>query len=299
MTSKYKVELLLWAAVLFWAGNYTVGKFGMRDFSPLLFTALRFIIATPLLFLLLKHREGGLGFSRPDLPRIIAVGIVGIAIYQTVYIAAVKYASVTNAALGLGVSPIFTILLGAAAGQEKPNTPALAGCIAAFAGLFLVIRFSPAYSGLATTGLLGDGLALAAGFLWGLYPILATPLLKNHSSLWVTSHASLVGTIILLACALPEVGTFAWQAVSPAGWASLFYSIGPATVIALVAWNHGVEKIGANQVMIYMYLITPVAIIIGVLTIGETVSLLQGVGGVITICGVVLAKQSMSKPTSE
>jgi drug/metabolite transporter (DMT)-like permease len=286
------IELLLWLVVLIWAGNYTIGKFGMQEFSPLLFTALRFAIATPLIFLLLRAREGAVAFSRAALSRVLLVGVLGIALYQTAFIAAVKYTTVTTVSLALGVSPIFTALLGAALGQEKLTRPVLAGCLTAFAGLFLVISQSPGAPAFGLHTPLGDLLALAAGLLWGLYPILATPLLKTRSALWVTGHSSLAGTIVLLVCATPELLAADWAAVTWAGWASLLYAAVPVTVVALVAWYHAIEKIGANQVMIYMYLITPVAIVIAAFAIGEQVTFLQGAGAVIAMGGVFWAKRS-------
>lgn len=297
MKHKYFVELLLWMVVVIWAGNYTVGKFGMREISPLVFTTLRFLIAAPLIMLLLKYTEGSLNFSRNELPRIIVVGVLGIALYQTVFMAAVKYASVTTASLGLGVSPIFTALLGAATGQEKLHFSVLTGCFTAFSGLFLVINFGPDQAGLVRT-FYGDALAITAGFLWGLYPILATPLLKKHSPLWVTGHSSLAGALVLLAFSIPELRAVNLPAISMAGWGSLLYSALPVTVISLVAWYYGIDKIGANQVMIYMYLIPPVAVAIAMLTIGETVTLVQGIGAIITIFGVFLAKRSPAKQTN-
>lgn len=299
MREKYLVEILLIMVVLIWAGNYTVGKFGMRELPPVVFTALRFIIATPLLFLLLRMREGSLSFSRTDLPRLTVVGLVGITTYQTVFISAVKYASVTTASLALGMSPIFTALLGAATRQEKLTWSVLGGCTVAFTGMYLVIRFNPNIPDFGGSTLYGDVLSLAAGFLWGLYPILATPLLKKRSALWVTSHSALAGTLALIALAAPAALTMDWQKVTVVGWSAVLYSAIPVTVISLVAWYHGIEKIGANQVMIYMYPITPVAILIAALTIGEKLSLMQGAGAVITLLGVFWAKRAPAKPTSE
>jgi drug/metabolite transporter (DMT)-like permease len=290
MNQKIVVELLLLMTVVIWAGNNTVGKFGVREFSPLLFTALRFAIAAPLILVLLRWREGSLGFSRAALPRLALVGVIGVAVYQTLFIAGVKYTTAATVSLALGVSPIFTALLGAALGQEKLPRPVLAGCVTAF--LALVIGQNAAAPAFGVRTPMGDLFALVAGLLWGLYPILATPLLKDHSSLWVTGHSALIGAIVLLAAALPDLAAADWRAVTWAGWASLLYAAVPVTVVSLVAWYHGIEKIGANQVMVYMYLIPPVAILIAALTIGETITFLQGVGAAVAMLGVVWAKRS-------
>lgn len=298
MIRKYYIELLLWLVVTIWAGNYTVAKFGVREFSPLVFTAIRFLIATPLLLILLKRLEGGLNFARAELPRIIAIGIVGIVLYHTTFMAAIKYTSATNMALALGLSPIFSALLGAVTGQERLKFSGLLGCLIAFGGIFLVISFGREQSGFVSHTLYGDGLALAAGFLWGLYPILATPLLRNHSALWLTSHSAIYATLLLLIFALPELGSINLQSISLTAWSSLLYSAIPCTVLSIVVWYYGVEKIGANQVMVYMYMVPPVAIVIAMLAINEEISLLQGVGAFITVGGVVLVKRSPVRQVS-
>lgn len=296
MYGRRLIEALLWMVVLIWAGNYTLGKVGMREFSPAAFTALRFAIATPFMFLLLRWREGAVRFSRPDLPRLVVVGVIGVALYQTVFIAAVKYTTVTTASLMLGLSPIFTAFFNALSGYENLRPSYLLGAGVAFAGLTLVISSGPGELGLNAATLKGDILAFIASVLWGLYPVLATPILKKHSALWVTAHSSLIGVAVLLIYSTPDLWSMNWPAVSRAAWASLLYAAIPVTVISLVAWYYGIEKIGANQVMIYMYMITPTAMAIAALTIGETINAFQIIGTGITLLGVYLVKrQPVSK----
>jgi drug/metabolite transporter (DMT)-like permease len=287
---RYRVELLLWLVVLIWAGNYAISKVGLREFSPLVFATLRFALAAPFLVWLLAWREGTLVVPRSDMLRVIFVGLVGIAFYQYIFNAALKYASVTNVALGLGVSPIFTVLLGAAAGQEKLCRRVLVGSLIAFSGLALVITLGPGHAPVHDS-LLGDALALASGFFWGLYPILITPLLKRHSALWVTGHTCLVGTLALIVYACPALLATNWQAISWQAWASLIYAALPVTVVALVAWSYCIEKIGSNQAMVYSFLSTPTAIAMAALLLGETVTLIQALGVIVTLYGIYMVKR--------
>lgn len=292
MTGRLRIELTLWLVVLIWAGNYTVAKFGVLELSPLAFTALRFLIVTPLLYIPLKLREGRLDFPRGEWPRVLLVGLVGIVAYHTTFMAAIKHTTSTNVALGLGLSPIFTALLGAATGQERLHGGGLAGCLVAFVGIYLVVAYSPAQTTFVSHTLYGDFLALAAGFLWGLYPIVSLPLMRKHSALWLFSHSSLAATIILLGLALPELVALPVRSVSWPTWLSLLYAAIPCTVLAILAWYSGIEKIGANQVMVYMYLVPPLAMVIAMLAIDERVALAQAVGAGITLSGVALVKRS-------
>ena len=60
-------------------------------------------------------------------------------------------------------------------------------------------------------------------------------------------------------------------------------------------WYLGVERIGANQVMVYMYLVPPASIAIAYFTIGEQISLLQLVGGAVAMFGLYLVKRAATR----
>ena len=288
------LELMLLMVVLIWAANQTIGKLAMREISPQVYTTLRFLLAAPLMLLVLKWREGKVAFDRELLPRLILIGFIGVSFYQTVFISALKYTSVTNLALMMGISPLFTVLLGAATGQEKLRSGVIGGCLVAFGGLVMVLRFGPVQSGAATATLIGDSLALFASFLWGLYPVIVMPLLKKHSGLWVTAWSSVPGTIILLFFSGAELLSLPWQAISSMAWFAVVFAAIPVTVFSLLVWYCGVERIGANQVMVYMYLVPPASIAIAYFAIGEQVGFWQLVGGAVAMLGLFWVKRTAS-----
>ncbi len=286
------LEIMLLTVVLIWAANQTIGKLAMREISPWIYTTLRFLLATPLMLLVLKWREGRLAFDRTALSRLILIGLVGVALYQTVFISALKYTSVTNLALMMGISPIFTVLLGAATGQEKLRGAVIGGCLVAFGGLILVLRYGPAQAGMAASSMAGDGLALAASFLWGLYPIMVMPLLKNYSGLWVTAWSAVPGTLGLLLFSGADLWALQWGTLTGIAWFGILFAAIPVTVFSLLIWYLGVERLGANQVMVYMYLVPPSSILIAYFTIGEQVGFLQLVGGAVAMLGLFLVKRA-------
>jgi drug/metabolite transporter (DMT)-like permease len=287
------LELMLLMVVLIWAANQTIGKLAMREISPSVYTTLRFLLAAPLMLLVLKWREGKWSFDRKVLPKLIGVGLIGVAFYQTIFISALKYTSVTNLALMMGISPIFTVLLGAATGQEKLRGAVINGCLVAFVGLTLVLRYGPNQASSASSiSLAGDGLALAASFLWGFYPIMVIPLLKTHSGLWVTAWSAVPGTIGLLLFSGAELLTLQWQTLSGITWFAILFAAIPVTVFSLLIWYLGVERLGANQVMVYMYLVPPASIAIAYFAIGERVSFLQVIGGLVAMLGLYWVKRA-------
>ena len=288
---RFWLELMLLMVVLIWASNQTIGKLAIREISPLVYTTMRFVLAAPLMLLVLKWREGKLAFDRRELPRLLLIGFVGVAFYQTLFMTALKYTSVTNLALMMGISPIFTVVLGAVSGQEKMRGAVIGGCLVAFSGLVLVLRYGPIQAGAAASSLVGDGLAIASSFLWGVYPILVMPLLKKHSGLWVTAWSSVPGTMGLLFFSGAELWALQWQTISGLAWFAILFAAIPVTVFSLLVWYLGVERLGANQVMVYMYLVPPTSITIAYFTLGEQIGFLQLVGGAVAMLGLYWVKR--------
>jgi drug/metabolite transporter (DMT)-like permease len=89
-----------------------------------------------------------------------------------------------------------------------------------------------------------------------------------------------------------------WLSLPGEAWASLLYAAYPVTAYALAAWNYGMEAIGPNRVMPYMYFVPVAAIVVAVGWIGETLSVSQALGGGCILLGVLIVrKPKRMKPT--
>ena len=123
-----------------------------------------------------------------------------------------------------------------------------------------------------------------------------TPLLKTYSGLWVTAWSAVPGTVGLLLFSGAELLTMDWQSFSGLAWFAIFFAAIPVTVFSLLVWYLGIERLGANQVMVYMYLVPPASIAIAYFTIGEQISFLQLVGGAVAMLGLYWVKRAATTP---
>lgn len=108
---RWGIELLILSVVIIWGINYTIAKYGLLEFTAIEFTAVRMMTAAPLLLLLTFFIEKSLYMERKDIPRLIIVSVVGIVLYQTLFMETVKYTSATNASLLISISPILQLYL--------------------------------------------------------------------------------------------------------------------------------------------------------------------------------------------
>ncbi len=133
------MEWLLVSVALVWGANYTIGKYGVAFMSSIQFNSLRFLVASPVLLLITFLMERSLRIERKDWLRLVAVGIVGTTMYQTMFMLSVKYTSATNASLLIAMSPIFTGILAVLHKQERFSMKVQIGSIVAFIGAAFVL----------------------------------------------------------------------------------------------------------------------------------------------------------------
>lgn len=283
---RWGIELLILSVVMIWGINYTIAKYGLVEFTAIEFTAIRMMAAAPLLLLLTFFIEKSLYVERKDIPRLIVVSFVGIVLYQTLFMETVKYTSATNASLLISISPIFTTLFAVLLKQEKFSSRKLIGSMIAFVGAALVLVAGHSLA----SSFYGNGIGMITSICWGLYPVLAGPLIKKYSALRVTAWSALVGAIPLLLLSGPHVFVMPFHITKGMTLFALLYSIFFVTVFGLVMWYIGVQKIGASHTMVYMYITPIVAVLFAAIWANESISLQQMIGGIIIFFGLWFVK---------
>lgn len=292
---KWGIELLLLCVVIIWGINYTIGKYGLVELTAIQFTAIRMVTAAPLLLLLTFYIEKSLYIAWKDIVRLIFVSMVGITLYQTLFMETIQYTSATNASLLISISPIFTSMFAVFLKEEQFSSRKLVGSVIACIGAALVLLAGHSL----VQSFYGNANGIVTSICWGLYPVLATPLMKRYSALRVTAWASAIG-------AMPLVFLSGWQIVQlpftiehGSTWLSLFYSIFLVTVFGLVMWYVGIQKIGASHTMVYMYVTPFVAVIFAAIWAREQLSLQQLIGGLIIFLGLWFVKSEKRLPVKE
>ncbi|WP_040780431.1 DMT family transporter [Nocardia pneumoniae] len=183
-----------------WGASYTVTGWGLRELDVVTYNAIRFAAAAPLLLLLVLVVEGRPAIGRRWWPRLALSAAIGIVAYQLTFSAAVALTTVTESSVLIALSPFWTALFARRAG-EPVRGAVLIGATVAMVGVVLVVLGRDTNHS-APHRVLGDLSALAAAALWGSYPVITRPLLKDHSPLRVTAWASAIGAAVLLLTAI-------------------------------------------------------------------------------------------------
>ncbi len=291
-TNSFRKSSDLWMliTVIIWGVNLTVVKYGLSEFPGHVFNWLRLLGASLLLFLLLLIRKESLSLSRSEFWWVIFLGFLGNTFYQVLFIQGINLTNASNASLIMTSSPIFIALLSTWFRVESLPKEGWAGIFLSFVGLYLVITQRTGGLTLSSRSLQGDLMILLGNLGWAGYTIFSRPLLARLSPLKLAATTMASGALLYLPFGLASAGKFRWQAVHWRGWAALVFSFVFALGFGFVVWYHSLRRVGNSRTGIYSYLTPLVAIITAHFALGERITLLQALGGLVILFGFSLTR---------
>jgi drug/metabolite transporter (DMT)-like permease len=285
-----RTRLALIALVVFWGANFSLVKLALRDLNPLAFTALRFLLASGVLWVFLKVGGDRVRINRLHWLAVTGLGFIGTTAYQTLFIYGIDWTFAGNASLMLATTPVFTTLLSLVFRQERSCLTAVFGVGLSVLGIALVVLGGSAGVGFGAGTLRGDLSVLVAAAAWSVYTVGSVPLVHRYGVIPVTAATMWVGTAGLLIVSLPALVGQDWAAVHPVSWLAVLYSGVFAIATAYFLWYFCIRQIGSTRTAVYTNFTPVVALLVAWQALGEVPTALQvaGAGGI--IAGSILVR---------
>lgn len=273
---------------LIWGVNFSVTKIAIGQMPALPFTAIRFALASLLLWVVLRATEKPAALPRAEIRRLVVLGIVGNTLYQLAFVLGLVYTTATNSSLILATVPTVVAVFAGLLGLERITPRMWGGIGLGTLGVVLVIATSGIEFSADT--LRGDLLTVAAVLCWAGYTVGLRKLPAGFSPLRVTTVTTIAGMPGLVLVGLPELVRMEWGAVPATAWGALFYATVFSLVVAYLLWNRSVQAVGGTRTAIYMCVTPLIAVGAAWVMLGEHARPLQGVGAVLIIAGVLLTR---------
>ncbi len=279
-------------AVLIWVGNTIVSKLAAHEIPPGTIAFERWIIAflvlTPFVFRSAwKQRETIFA----HLPKLIALGALGMAACQGMGYYAAQFTTATNIGLILALVPLLTMVLSSIFLRELPSRTALAGSAIALVGICIILgQGSPAQ--LLTQGIgLGDALMILAVTAYAGYGILLRQW-QIPLPTWVSVYAQVGSAVIIL---LPFFLLSPEANMTASNISLVLYAAIPGSILAPFVWISAVQKLGAARTAIFMNLIPIITALVAAAFLNENLYTYHFIGGLLSIGGVVLVQRAPNR----
>ena len=253
-------------AALSWGAMFPIAASALHHVDPFPLTAIRYGIAVPVFLGLLVAFEGRQALrGHGRTLELFVLGSIGFAGFNLLSYVGLEHTRPQDAALIVASQPLLMVLALWLAYRQVPARATVAAMVAALLGVALVI--SRGHLSNIVHGSSGDLLILIGSAGWVFYTLGARRF-PEFSPLRYTALSSAGGTLTILVAtalvtasggeALPSTGDLG------AVWLQIVFVIFAGGVIAVLAWNEGIKRLGPPNGTLFINLVPVVAFAIAI-----------------------------------
>ncbi len=270
--------------IAFWAGSFPAIAIGVRHVDAVGLAAVRFALAAAVMGLWLAWRGEQLR-TGADFARVVACGLIGIALYNVLLNTGQRTVSPGAASFIIATQPVFAAAFASLLGAEAFGLRALSGTALCLIGVG-VISFGQGQE-LHLGG--GAPLILAAAVCSGGYFVLQRSLAMSYGAITSASWTIVVGALLLvpwLPIGLKQVATSHEAMVATA-----FLALG-AGVIGYTCWMKALAGLGAARATNLLFLMAPLATVLSIPATGHIPEFSTILGGTMALAGVAIVNRT-------
>jgi drug/metabolite transporter (DMT)-like permease len=281
-----KGYLFVLGAALLWASSATLGKSLFAEgITPIELAQVRSLFGSLGLALALAVlSRDRLRVRARDLPWLLLLGGVVMALVQLAYFFAIEAIQVAAAILIQYTSPVLVVVFSALLLKDRFTAAKLAALALALGGCFLVV--GGLETSLADLNLRGLAWGVTASVAFAVYTLLGERLMHRYSPWTVLLYTLLFAA---LTChAIDPSFDYVTEGRNPGQWARMAYVAILGTAVPFGLYFAGIDHIRASRASITATTEPLFAGAIAFFVLGETLGPLQILGGALVVGAVVL-----------
>lgn len=283
-------------AVFLWSFNTTVSSYFATSLAPLEIAFSRWFLAAIILTLIAGKSlwQNRVWFFK-NFGYIFLLALTGMVIVNTLIYYAGHTASAVNMSLLNTLGPVFLLLLSHSLFHTPISKTQLLGIFITFGGVLTIILNGDFLSLSKIKWVDGDFIMLGNAFCFAIYSLLQQKRPPFIPQTTLLASSAIIGAVllgILMLIFVPEKQIFA---LTPLDIAVFVYLGIFNSVLAYMAWNTALVKIGTIKTAVIYYSLPLWASIEAYFILGEHLHLPQVIGGILVIGGIILSNLNKTK----
>jgi len=270
--------VLLGILSVLWGGSFFFNGIALKELPPFTLVFLRVALAALVLLPVLRAYRIGFPRGPSGWQPFFGIALLNNVLPFSLIVMGQTYIPSGLASILNATTPLFTVLVMAASGDEKLLMRRVAGVLAGLIGVIILHGQDLGFSNSQGIGVL---LCLAGAFSYGLSALYARRNLSNSPPLATATFQLLASSLMMAVVAavverpwrLPMPGATTWLAM--AGLAGL------STALAYIVFFQILRRSGSSNVMLVTLLIPVTAILLGYFVLGESISGREIVGAIV------------------
>ncbi|MGI9319484.1 MAG: DMT family transporter [bacterium] len=261
---------------LLWGSMFIAASIGLREFPPIFFTGIRFLLLLVCLSIFIKVPVN-------KIKPLLGIGLLmGAGMYLTLYLSIAMAENTASVAIFSKLEVPFAIILGVILLKEKIGFHRVSGIVIAMAGA-AIISFDPAA--------LDDFPALiwmAISCAFAAYGMIKVRVMGEMHPLHIAAWISIVSapTLLLTSAVFETAHLSVLKEATWVGWSALAYTAIMSSIIANSGLYYLLQRYPVSQVAPFSLLSPVFAVAGGVLLLDDELTIGLISGGILILSGV-------------
>jgi len=286
-----RVYILLILCVLFWSGNFIIGRYVHDDINPITLALFRWCgVVLLMLPIFIKSYTKILSSLKKNFFVLVGLSVLGITIFNTILYVGLQDTTATNALLINSSIPILILVLSFFILGIPIKTKQFIGIIlSTFGVIYLIIKGD--FSLLSQLELnRGDLWVLLSSLTWASYSVLVRFKPKDLNDIEFFTTIVYIGTLFLGVIYLFTDNSIAQDIQLIPRYYPIFIYISLFTsVLSFYFWHKGIHEIGANKTGQFTHLMPIFGSVLAYLFLGEVLHAFHIVGATFIAIGIYLS----------
>lgn len=284
-----KVILAYIAVCILWGSTYLAIRVGVGELPPTIFAGVRFLIAGSLMFGFALFKNLSMPKNASEVIKISIVGFLLLTCGNGSIVWAETHISSGMASLMIAIGPLFTAIIEwILPGEDKMNKIGWLGLLLGFSGVAVLVFTDLNGSSM---DVFGVTMAIISSLTWSLGSIYSKKVFTKASTITIIAIQMLAGGFFLTLIG-SLMGELSIIHITTKGIGAILYLIIFGSLIGYSCYIYILEKWPAAKAATYAYVNPPVAVILGVVFLGEKISLKIVLASIIILSGVILVQTS-------
>ncbi len=272
---------------LLWGGAFFMIELGLRGFPPNTLVFLRMALAVPPMLLLLKVMGHRLPGDLKSWQQLFVLGAINAAFPFILFFWGQTQIDSGLASILNATTPLWGVVTAHFLTRDEKATPArVVGVLLGLAGIIVMVG-TDALGGISGS-VLAQFACLAATLLYAMAAVYGRTLSQSTMTPLVVATGQVISAAIIMFPVMMVIDQ-PWF-LPTAGWDAWAGAIGlaiPSTAIAYVFYFRLIDTAGASNAMLVAFIMPVIAVILGVVALGETVELKEVIGAVLIALGLI------------
>ncbi|WP_029084218.1 DMT family transporter [Bradyrhizobium sp. th.b2] len=276
---------LLGLLSVLWGGSFFFNGVILRELPPLTLVLLRVVLGIVLLLPLLRAAKIEWPRGASGWAPFVAMGLFNNVLPFSLIVFGQTYIPSGLASILNATTPLFTVVVMAAAGEERLQARRVAGVVVGLIGVAILHGDALGFESRQGIGIL---LCLAGAFSYGIAALVGRRLPQRVPPLGTATFQMIASAAMMAPVAGVVERPWLLPMPHPTIWLAVLGLAALSTALAYIVFFRILQRSGATNVMLVTLLIPVTAMLLGTLVLGEPVAPREVIGALVIASALLL-----------